>query len=66
MEGVIDMTWKQIEASREVRLWLSQIVLPAIGITMMVPEARTAVVEKAKEVKQSIKTAFTKENGTGL
>ena len=66
MEGVIDMTWKQIEASREARLWLSQIVLPAIGITMMVPEARTAVVEKAKEVKQSIKTAFTKENGTGL
>ena len=61
MEGVIDMTWKQIEASREARLWLSQIVIPAMCITMMVPEAREAVVTKAQKVKKSIKTAFTKE-----
>jgi hypothetical protein len=60
MEGVIDMTWKQIEASREARLWLSQIVIPAICITMMVPEARKAVVEKAQDVKKSIKNTFTK------
>ena len=61
MEGVIDMTWKQIEASREARLWLGQIILPAIGITMMVPEAREAVIAKTQKVKKSIKTAFTKE-----
>lgn len=54
------MTYKQIEASREARLWLSQIIIPAMCITMMVPEAREAVVTKAKEVKRSIKTAFTK------
>ena len=55
------MTWKQIEASREARLWLGQIILPAIGITMMVPEAREAVIAKTQKVKKSIKTAFTKE-----
>ena len=54
------MTYKQIEASREARLWLSQIIIPAMCITMMVPEAREAVAAKAKEVKKSIKTAFTK------
>ena len=51
MEVLINMTYKQIEASREDRLWLSQII---------VPEAREAVVTKAKEVKRSIKTAFAK------
>ena len=56
------MTWKQIEASREARLWLGQIVLPAIGIALMVPEVRTAVTTKAKEVKKSIKNTFTKES----
>ena len=60
MEVIINMTYKQIEASREARLWLSQIIIPAMCITMMVPEAREAVVTKAKEVKRSIKTAFTK------
>ena len=54
------MTYKQIEASREARLWLSQIIIPAMCITMMAPEAREAVVTKAKEVKRSIKTAFAK------
>ena len=49
------MTWKQIETSREIRLWLSQIVIPAIGITMMIPEAREAVVEKFQEVKKLVK-----------
>lgn len=55
------MTWKQIESSREARLWLSQIVIPLIGVTMMVPEARKAVVEKAQKVEKSIKTAFAKK-----
>ena len=54
------MTWKQIEASREARLWLSQIVLPVATVVMMVPEARNAVVEKAKEAKKVIETKFRK------
>lgn len=31
MKGGIDVTYKQVEASREVRLWLTQIVLPIVG-----------------------------------
>ena len=54
------MTYKQIEASREARLWLSQIVLPIAGVVMMVPEAREAVVAKAKEAKKAIETKFKK------
>jgi len=52
------MTWKQIEASREARLWISQVVIPAVttvGLAMTVPEVRHAVVTKAKSVKESIK-----------
>ena len=55
------MTYKQIEASRETRLWLSQIVLPIVGVVMMVPETREAVVTKVKEAKKNIETAFKKK-----
>ena len=60
MKGGIDVTYKQVEASREVRLWLTQIVLPIIGVTMLVPEARRAVVTKVKQAKKNIETAFKK------
>lgn len=51
------MTYKQIEASREVRLWIGQIIVPAISIavtTLAIPEVRQAVVTKAESIKQSI------------
>ena len=51
------MTYKQIEASREVRLWIGQIIVPAITIavsTLTIPEVRQAVAAKARDVKQSI------------
>lgn len=54
------MTWKQIEASREARLWLTQIVLPVATVVMLVPEARNAVVKKAKEAKTFVKGKFAK------
>ena len=50
------MTRKQIDASRELRLWITQVVIPAFGVAMMIPEAREAVVTKAKEVKDKIKS----------
>lgn len=59
------MTWKQIEASREARLWITQVVVPAatvVGAAMAIPEVRHTVVEKAKSVKQTIKKKFKKEN----
>lgn len=34
------MTNRQIDASRETRLWLTQVVIPIVGVVMMVPEAR--------------------------
>lgn len=57
------MTYKQIEASREARLWISQVIIPAVsvvGMALAVPEVRTAVVEKGKQVKESIKNKFKK------
>lgn len=54
------MTYKHIEASREARLWLTQIVLPVTAVVMMVPETRKAAMMKAKEAKQFIKTKFKK------
>lgn len=57
------MTYKQIEASREARLWIGQIIVPAFTtvMTMMaIPEVRQAVTEKAKEVTQTIKYKFKK------
>jgi hypothetical protein len=53
------MTWKQIEASREARLWTTQVILPALGmataVMVAVPEARKAVAAKADDVKNKIK-----------
>lgn len=57
------MTYKQIEASREARLWISQVIVPVatvVGTVMMIPEVREKVVSKAKSVKESIKGKFKK------
>ena len=52
------MTYKQIEASREVRLWIMQLIVPiattAIAAGIAVPEVREAVVKKCKSVAGSI------------
>ena len=40
------MTWQQIETSREIRLWVGQIIVPTItlaGMAMSIPEVREAV-----------------------
>jgi hypothetical protein len=53
------MTYKQIEASREVRLWITQVIIPTLGIAtavvMGVPELRQAALEKAKEITSKFK-----------
>lgn len=51
------MTYKQIEASRELRLWIGQIIVPAITLaatTLAIPEVRQAVAAKANEIKYRI------------
>ena len=47
---------RNIEASREARLWITQVLLPVFGIVMLVPEARNAVAAKVKEAKDKIKS----------
>lgn len=54
------MKQKHIDASREARLWLSQIIIPAFGIVMLVPEAREAAANKAHELKRKIESKFKK------
>lgn len=57
------MTYKQIEASREVRLWIGQIFVPAITLAatvMAIPEVRQAVATKAESIKRSIERKFKK------
>lgn len=59
------MTYKQIEASREARLWIGQIIIPAImfaGAMLAIPEVRQAVAEKANSVKWSVKKKFRRED----
>lgn len=51
------MTRKQIDAAREARLWIGQVIVPAITLaatTMAIPEVRAAVAAKATEVKTKI------------
>lgn len=55
------MKQKHIDASREARLWLSQIIIPIAGIVMMVPETREMAMTKANELKESIKAKFAKK-----
>ena len=58
------MTYKQIEASREARLWVGQIIVPAITLattTLAIPEVRQAVAAKADEMKKTIKNKCKKK-----
>ena len=48
------MTYRQIETSREIRLWVTSIIVPTVttvGTLMMVPEVRNAVKSKLNEVR---------------
>ena len=53
------MTYKQIEASREARLWITQVIVPTLAMATatvtMVPELREAAVAKFNDVKSKIK-----------
>ena len=64
------MTYKDIEASRNARLWITQVMVPvatlATSTIIAVPEARKAICKGAKHVKEAIKKTFTKkESKTG-
>ena len=51
------MTYKQIEAAREARLWIGQIIVPACTVaatTLTIPEVREAIAAKATSIKRQI------------
>lgn len=51
------MTYRQIEASREARLWIGQVIIPAAiaaGYVMSKPELREKISTKFNEVKRNI------------
>ena len=58
------MTWKQLEAKRERRLWLTQVIMPTVGFVATLVVMRPELVEdakiKAKECADKIKTKFKK------
>lgn len=56
-------TWKQIEQSRELRLWATQVVMPivVVGTTVaMIPEFRKTVATKYNNVKEAVKNKLHK------
>lgn len=57
------MKRKHIDAAREARLWIGQIIVPAATVvvsTLAIPEVRQAVATKAKDVKETIEWKMTK------
>lgn len=58
------MTYRQIEASREVRLWIRDIIVPAATAVATVlyfnPELRNKAKATFEDAKVKIKTKFTK------
>ena len=57
------MTYKQIEASREMRLWIGQVIVPAAVAVIAIasnPQTRNYVSKKYNNVKSRIKKKFDK------
>ena len=53
------MTYKQIEASRELRLWIGQVIVPAVSVTAVVlanPDVRNAAKEKLDNIKRKLQS----------
>lgn len=57
------MTYKQIEQAREVRLWITTIVVPVATVTasvLAIPEVRQSIATTAKSISEDIKWKFEK------
>ena len=53
------MNYKQIETSREVRLWITQVIVPTVGMglaaVMMVPEVKDFAAKTIVKIKSKFK-----------
>lgn len=57
------MTYKQIEASREMRLWIGQVIVPAAAAAIAIasnPNTRDYISKKYNNVKSRIQKKFDK------
>ena len=57
------MTYKQIETSREMRLWIGQVIVPAVAAAIAIasnPQTRSYVSKKYNNVKSRIRKKFEK------
>ena len=57
------MTYKQIETSREIRLWITGVIVPAattVGLLLQVPAIKEAVTDKTNALISRIKSKKTK------
>ena len=57
------MTYKQIEASREMRLWIGQVIVPAAAAAVAIasnPQTRNYISKKYNNVKSRIQKKFEK------
>lgn len=53
------MTWKTIEAAREIRQWTTQIIIPTtiVGVTIAItPELREPIADFLQDKKEKIKS----------
>lgn len=57
--------YREIEASRNTRLWVTQVVLPvatlATSVMVLAPEIREATAKSLGKAKDSVKNVFTKK-----
>ena len=54
------LSYKMLEASREARLWLGQIIIPVVIVLACSPEARTKVTDIWNSAKCKVNNFFTK------
>ena len=57
------MTYKQIEASREMRLWIGQVIVPAAAAAIAIasnPNTRDYISKKYNNIKSRIQKKFEK------
>ena len=55
------MTYKQIEASREMRLWIGQVIVPAAVAAVTIasnPQTRNYISKKYNNVKSRIRSLY--------
>ena len=60
----MNIRYKDVEAARELRLWISQVVIPGALVATFVfsdPQARDAVKTKIENVKYSVGKRFNKK-----